>query len=72
MSKYIITYGDEEPQELPDVLDFAISYMKQTIIDCKLPRWRQDALLTQADNMPRAGFSFANNAGQLVKIERVK
>lgn len=70
MAKYIFTHGDKDSVEIPDVLDLAMDYTRGVILDLHLPQWREFALLVQVANMPRAGMSFTDNAGRLVRIQR--
>lgn len=72
MPSYLLQCGDDDAVELPDDLSMAMDFMQETIIGCHLPKWREQALLTQVENMPRAGFSFTDNAGQLIRLERCR
>ncbi len=70
-SHYAIMCGSDEPIILIGY-GMAVEFMCDTIAELRLPKWREQALLQQAENMPRAGFSFTDNNGDLIKVERVR
>lgn len=67
--RYRITWGDGLPFEL-DGYSRTVDYARDLVMDMHLPDWRELALLSMLENMPNAGLTFTDQAGQIIKIER--